>query len=456
MKSRIVFKYSLMLLDGIVLYTIFLVYSALRTDVEFVSEYWYRAVLPLVITWVVIDSVGGYNRNTDMQSLSYTSKHILAVGVIFVMTVLMIYFFSYKPSLQFSRSVLPSSFITFFFISLAYRRIIHSRFARVRRRQFYIVIGTGETAQELYRAYMESSIEQSLRFFDINEERAGTPIDGDGSPIIEGNLLHLLRNVKRNCAGIVATETKETLGNEIYSLLVKLHFQNIPMIPIRLFFEQNFKKIPLFILNKWWLIEDDLLLAHEPFFHNLKRGIDLAAAVVLSVITSPLLIIIASAIRLESKGPAIFKQIRLGKNEVPFTMFKFRTMYEHADLSEKYTHAHDSRITKIGKFLRLLRVDELPQLINVIIGEMSMIGPRAEWIDVTREYEKKIQYYNYRHIVKPGITGWAQVNYKYGENINDTIEKLQYDLFYISHYSFLLDFDIFLKTLYVIVLGKGR
>jgi lipopolysaccharide/colanic/teichoic acid biosynthesis glycosyltransferase len=131
-------------------------------------------------------------------------------------------------------------------------------------------------------------------------------------------------------------------------------------------------------------------------------------------------------------------------------------MYQDAPTNERYTQVADRRITRVGRLLRMMRIDELPQLWNVLKGEMSLIGPRAEWVDIIPTYEKKIPFYHIRHTVKPGITGWAQVNYKYGENIDDTIEKLQYDLFYIAHFSFMLDIDIVLKTLYVIASRKGR
>lgn len=456
MKSRYAYKYTLMLLDGAVLYGILTLFSVYRTELDFVTEYWYRAILPMVITWIVLEAIGGYNIATDMQSLSYTSRHILAMPAVIALTVFTVYLFSYKPSLQFSRSVLPAGFLTFLFVSLLYRRLINRQLSKARKKRFFAIIGTGEQAQELYRSYNESSIEQSLRFFDENDIFIGKPIDGDDSPLIEGNMLESIAQSKDLCDGIVITETKIKLHEELFSKLVKFHFAGVPLIPIRAFYEQNFRKMPVFVLNQWWLIEDDLLIASDPIFRRIKNVLDLLLAFILLLISLPLLLIIAAAIALDSRGSIIYKQLRMGMNEVPFTMYKFRTMTEHSDEGDKYVRKEDRRVTRVGRILRLMRLDELPQLVNVLRGEMSLIGPRAEWIEIIREYEKKIQYYHFRHIVRPGITGWAQVNYKYGENIQDTIEKLQYDLYYISHYSLLLDFDIILKTLYVMVFGKGR
>ncbi len=456
MKSRYVYKYTLMLLDGAILYGILTLFSVYRTELDFVTEYWYRAILPMVLTWIVLEAIGGYNIATDMQSLSYTSRHILAIPVVIMLTILTVYLFSYKPSLQFSRSVLPAGFLTFLFASLLYRRLINRQLSKARKKRYFAIIGTGEQAQELYRSYKESSIEQSLRFFDENDIVIGKPIDDDKSPLVEGSMLESIAKSKEQCDGIVITETKIKLNEELFSKLVQFHFTGVPLIPIRAFYEQNFRKMPVFVLNQWWLIEDDLLIASDPIFRRIKNVVDLLLALFLFIITLPLAVMIAFAIALDSRGSVIYRQQRMGKNERPFTMYKFRTMTEHSDEGDKYVRKEDRRVTRVGRLLRLMRLDELPQLVNVLRGEMSLIGPRAEWVEIIREYEKKIQFYHFRHIVRPGITGWAQVNYKYGENIQDTIEKLQYDLYYISHYSLLLDFDIILKTLYVMVFGKGR
>ncbi len=129
---------------------------------------------------------------------------------------------------------------------------------------------------------------------------------------------------------------------------------------------------------------------------------------------------------------------------------------DQPDNSDLYTHKDDPRITKVGKFLRATRLDELPQLWNVLRGDMSLIGPRAEWDRLVEDYGRKIPCYHFRHLVKPGITGWAQVNYNYGASLDDTLRKLEYDLYYIRHFSFLLDATIVLKTIHIMLFGKGR
>src|SRR5262249_19647770 len=155
------------------------------------------------------------------------------------------------------------------------------------------------------------------------------------------------------------------------------------------------------------------------------------------------------------RGPIFYHQTRVGKNRVPFQLIKFRTMRINAD-AYPYTRANDDRITPIGRWLRTTRLDEIPQLWNVFIGQMSLIGPPAEWIRLVEDYEQKIPCYHFRHLVKPGITGWAQVNYPYGASLEDTLRKLEYDLYYIRYFSFVLDASIVLKTIHIMIFGKGR
>src|SRR5213075_2641111 len=168
--------------------------------------------------------------------------------------------------------------------------------------------------------------------------------------------------------------------------------------------------------------------------------------------------IVALIVRVGSGRPVLFSQSRVGRENSIFTIHKFRTMVSRdgPNLDDIYTREGDPRITRVGRWLRKLRLDEVPQLWNVLRGDMSLIGPRAEWDQLVARYEKEIPCYHFRHLVKPGITGWAQVNYPYGANIDDTMRKLEYDLYYIRHFSFRLDATIVLKTIHIMLFGKGR
>lgn len=195
-------------------------------------------------------------------------------------------------------------------------------------------------------------------------------------------------------------------------------------------------------------------------YMTMKHLIDWAAAAIVLVILSPVLLLLALTIRLDSPGPAVFRQCRIGYQGVPFTVYKFRsmTMKRTTDddaRSHAMTQSNDQRVTRIGRFLRTSRIDELPQLLNVLKGEMSWIGPRPEAEVLSRWYEAEIPFYRYRHIVRPGITGWAQVNQGHVAEVEDVRHKLHYDFYYIRHFSPWLDILIVARTIRTMLTGFG-
>jgi sugar transferase (PEP-CTERM system associated) len=189
-----------------------------------------------------------------------------------------------------------------------------------------------------------------------------------------------------------------------------------------------------------------------------KRITDILASTLGLLFFLPIIPFIALAIKLESPGPILFRQTRVGEGDRLFTLMKFRSMCQDAEASTGavWSQQNDSRITRVGNFLRCSRLDEIPQLVNILKGDMSVVGPRPERPEFVRELKKRIPYYSERHYVKPGLTGWAQVRYPYGSSVEDAIEKLRYDLYYIKNISLFLDFSIILKTFSVVLLGKGR
>lgn len=225
----------------------------------------------------------------------------------------------------------------------------------------------------------------------------------------------------------------------IYQLLPK----KIAVIDLITFYETIFQKLPLKELDESWFIEK--ITTYRNFYDAAKRTIDFCLALFLNIIFLPLILAIALLIKSTSKGLAIYKQTRTGVNNKPFILFKFRTMKIN-EPGPLWTDKNDKRLTWIGKILRYTHLDEIPQLYNILKGEMSLIGPRAERKELTELYGQ-IPYYEIRHIIKPGLTGWAQVNYKPSASVEEAAEKLQYDIYYIKNRSLILDFLILLKTI---------
>ena len=191
---------------------------------------------------------------------------------------------------------------------------------------------------------------------------------------------------------------------------------------------------------------------------KLKRIFDIIISLLILIITSPVLIITAIAIKIDSTGKVFFRQERCGINGSIFKILKFRSMRKDAEkhTGPVWSQKDDPRITKVGKFIRRVRIDEIPQMINVLKGEMSIVGPRPERPYFVEKLSEEIPYYKRRLKVRPGITGWAQVKHKYDETIEDVKVKLRYDLFYIENMSLRMDFKILLRTVFVVLLGKGH
>jgi len=245
--------------------------------------------------------------------------------------------------------------------------------------------------------------------------------------------------------------SSDKLRNILFSSLhLKINFVTLPT-----FYENITGKVPIEIIDKMWFLQN-LSEGKKNYFDIFKRIYDFLIAGLILIITSPLWLIIALAVKLTSKGPIFFRQTRAGQYGNPFSIVKFRTMTtennDHAPTREK-----DQRITKIGFFLRKTRLDEIPQVINILKGDMSFVGPRPERPELIKELEKNIPFYRERMLVKPGITGWDQVSGEYhSPSLEDTFKKIQYDLFYIKNRSTYLDLSIIMKTISTVISKTGR
>ncbi|GIX43411.1 MAG: hypothetical protein KatS3mg129_3144 [Leptospiraceae bacterium] len=261
--------------------------------------------------------------------------------------------------------------------------------------------------------------------------------------------------VKSNWTGIIIAIKK--LESKHINTLIEIKREGIPIYDLVYFYEYYFFKIPLFYIDdSWFLFTRGFMIIESSSIIRIKYLMDKILSILLIILFLPIMILVTIAIWIDDGFPILFKQERLGLDKKIFIAYKFRTMIKDADKYNPYTQENDPRITRIGKFLRKSRLDELPQLFNILKGDMSLIGPRAEWIKLTAIYEKEIKYYHFRHLIRPGLTGWAQIMYPYGASIEDTIQKLEYDLYYIKNYSFLLDFSIIIKTARIMLFGRGR
>lgn len=242
------------------------------------------------------------------------------------------------------------------------------------------------------------------------------------------------------------------LVNSLFSCLpLKVDFYELAT-----FYEKITGKIPVESIGHVWFLEN----LHEGTKHAYeltKRLVDIGVSLAIGALTLPIWPLIALGIRLDSPGPILFRQVRTGKGGRQFHAVKFRSMRVDAESQgPQWAASHDPRVTRVGRLLRQTRLDEIPQLLNILVGEMSLIGPRPERPEFISSLRDRIPFYEERLLIRPGLTGWAQVNFPYGASVEDTMEKLQYDLFYIKNRSLWLDLSIALKTIKTILSAKGR
>jgi exopolysaccharide biosynthesis polyprenyl glycosylphosphotransferase len=413
---------------------------------------------PIVTVVVSIYLIDGYRVRTDMLSLDYASQHSIALASAFLATLLFTFvFITNYIELQSSRGVIALSFAGLLPITLAYRRTIYQRAVAFQGERSFVFLGDHESCIGFRDECEKMGTRQPVVYTVISEASVAPFSVCDAQPLrLIDDVLGDIQSGKLPVAAIILRENNRKLAPEIAQRLVHLYFAGVPTYTLELFHQVQWKKIPLYRLNQTWLFQEGFQIAREPVFERIKRASDIALAGLGLLLAAPILAIAALAIWLEDRGPVFFFQTRIGLNHTPFRIVKLRTMRFRPGPADRYTLVGDSRITRIGRFLRASRIDEFPQLWNVLHGEMSLIGPRAEWDELVADYQRQIPCYYFRHMVKPGITGWAQVNYPYGANLEDTLRKLEYDLYYIRHFSFLLDASIVLKTIHVMLFGKGR
>lgn len=306
------------------------------------------------------------------------------------------------------------------------------RFFRRRRpwtERFVIVSSEKDLVDEL----SESAHVEVLSVIDPQSE-------GDLQPLLPG------------CG--LAVDLRAVLSERVAQYVASCDLAGFDVRPLASVYQEHMQRIPLVHLSEGWEISVPLL-ATAPWLPG-KRVVDFF----LTLVTAPVWLTISAlvwlTVRVSSRGPAVFRQRRIGRLGEPFVMYKFRTMDLDAEaLGPRFASEHDARLIRGGSFLRRSRLDEIPQLYNVLKGDMSLVGPRAEQVPFVRQFRRRIPFYDLRHLIRPGITGWAQVNFGYAEDATETIEKLSYDLYYIQKMSPVLDLQILWNSVWIVVTRWG-
>lgn len=379
----------------------------------------------------------------------------VATAAIFSLLLYLIVFFISEPN------SLPRRGVLIFVISATILTIVW-RFIYIRvftapifaRRA--LIVGAGKAGSALAKMINEvmPSPYHIVGFIDDDLEKNGQTIEGFGvvgnSKDLPGKILEL--DISDLIFGISGE-----VNDDLFRNIINAEEQGIEVTSLPVAYEELFGRVPIFLLQSDWILRsffDDLHTSS--FYETAKRLVDIIGSLIgclFLLLFSPL---IALIIVLDSGFPILYHQPRVGKNGTPYKIYKFRTMIKDAEKDGARTATqNDMRITRSGKWLRKSHLDELPQVINILNGEMSLVGPRSEQIELVNQFQKKLPFYRARLFVRPGLTGWAQINQRYATTVEDTGVKLEYDLYYIKHRNLMLDMTIIIRTVGAVLGLKG-
>jgi len=445
--------------DIIVLYASLAIALTIRYQ-EFNFDTLQKHLLPfsiIYIIWLIIFYINNlYELDIAKNNLEFSSSLIRALLIAGLISVV---FFYLVPNFAFG-AITPKTnlflnvlvFVVLFYI---WRYLFNFLAGSIRLKINTAIIGYNPQAIELAEEIIKNpQLGYKLKIIIKNHEK----IDRTDLPeikITEGvkNLRETLEAEKINLAIIIPEiyRSPEVIQNLFECIKYKIDFINLSE-----FYENLTQKIPLTAISQVWFLEN-ISQRSKSFYERFKKIFDFVLAFVLLIISLPIWLIIAVIVKIESPGLIFYKQTRIGQGGRPFVLIKFRSMIRDAEKDgPKMAQENDPRVTKFGRFLRKTRLDELPQLWNIIKGQMSFVGPRAERPEFHQELRAQIPFYQERYLIKPGLSGWAQIKHGYSSSIEDNFEKVQHDLYYIKNRSFLLDLSIILKTINIVIRGGGR
>ncbi len=456
-KTLLVFI-DLLLVNGATLFSLWLwtMRDPLRPfSQEFIlsQAHWF---LSLTVLWLLLASVNDFYDLKTAASFVASAFTLLRITAFMLLVYLLIYFFSPRDSL-------PRLFILFYaalsFILLGLWRSGYALFfSRLPFQRRAIIVGAGASGQTIVQTIRENlgADYQLVGYIDDNPGKQGQVVKG--LPVI-GTRRDLASLVKAKDVSEVILAITHNLHHELFRALMDCQEQGAQITPMPLLFEEITGKVPVEHIGDSWPVA--LPLDHPStgsFFPLFKRAVDLSITAIGLTVLVILLPLVALALYIDSPGPIFYTQERVGKGGKIFRLIKFRSMIPNAEKKGEAVWAKkgDPRITRVGRFLRLTRLDELPQFINVLKGDMSVVGPRPERPEFVAKLEERIPFYRVRHSVRPGMAGWGLVKYGYADSVEDTLEKVQYDLYYIKHQSIYLDLLILAKTIGAMISFKGR
>jgi exopolysaccharide biosynthesis polyprenyl glycosylphosphotransferase len=427
----------------------------LRFSVDFFKfrvPFWFY-LLPLAWMFLLVDLYDAHRA----ARWERTTRGVTVAGLVGGLVYLLIYFVSSEPE-RINRRGVAGFLILVILLTLVWRWLYIRLYQSQRFLRRVLVIGAGINGHTLARIYKSITPPPFtiVGFIDDDAKKLGQRCEGFRVMGDSGHLLDIVD--KFNVSDLIVAITGEMLGST-FQILLDAQEDGLEIARMQTIYEELLGRVPIHHLESDWVLRSFLDEARSGgFFEMGKRLLDVIGSIIGLVIFLVLFPPIGLAILLESGFPILYWQERLGRGGKEFKIVKFRTMVQDAEKDGRAQMAgeKDPRVTRVGNFLRMTRLDEWPQFMNVLHGEMSLVGPRAERAEWVATFQQEIPFYRARLLVKPGITGWAQINYGYAANVEDTSVKLEYDLYYIKHRSVLMDIGIIMRTFSTMVERRGR
>ncbi len=426
---------TLLLGDLVILYaslaiTLFVRYQGLSREV--VDAHFWPFTLIFGI-WLVTFYIGGlYDLKSLKNDLEFYKKYISLLLISGVIATILFYFlpvFGISP-----KTNLFTVLIIFGLANYFWRTFYNTMLSAGVPENRILMIGYNKTVEDV--------VEHIAKNPQLGYEVKFWMKEG----LQDKEFEHLAQIILSNKVNLIVVPAHIKKNSKAARLIYKNLVLGIEVLDLSELYEKVFQKLPLAELEEVWFLEN-LAKSHK-VYEFIKRPIEIFLALILAIVLLPIAILIGLLVTITSKGPTLFRQKRSGRNEQEFMIYKFRTMRADAEKNgPQWAKPGDERTTAVGKFLRAAHLDELPQLINIIRGELSFVGPRPERPEFVTHLKKDVPYFELRLLVRPGITGWAQINYKYGASVEDAYEKLQYDMYYLKNRSLTLDFFILLRTI---------
>jgi exopolysaccharide biosynthesis polyprenyl glycosylphosphotransferase len=414
--------------------------------------FWFY-LLPLVWLLLMVDS---YEMHVS-ANWRKTLRGIAVAPIVGLLAYSLLFTFNTEPN-SLPRIAVGAFLVLASFLTLGWRAIYIRLYTSSGLMRRVLVAGAGKAGHTLVEAYRKLNPPPFLiiGFIDDDPAKRGKSLDGFAVLGDSERLLDLVEEYR--VSDVVVAITGEIKG-ETFQTILDVQERGVEVMRMPIMYEELTQRVPIEHLETDWVIRSFVdQVRVSGLYEFLKRVMDVVGGILGTLIFLLVFPFVSISILLETGFPIFYSQPRLGKGAKSFTILKFRTMKQDAEADglPKVAEENDPRVTKVGNFLRKTRLDELPQFLTVLHGEMSLVGPRAERPELVAEYQKQIPFYRARLLVKPGLTGWAQINYGYVATIKETIVKLEYDLYYIKHRTLGMDFSIVLRTIGTVLRRTGR